>query len=79
MKLTLERLAEIINDLSYLYAEYGDVITSDEAEVIRKILVTATNSGIEFLDKEQTEFAIGVYKKYEGKNLISSEDEGEVE
>lgn len=79
MTLTFDELANILNDLSYLYSEHGDVIAAEEAVIIRKILSTATNQGLEFLDKEHVQFAIDVYKKYENKNLVAQDDEeGEI-
>jgi hypothetical protein len=76
MTLTFAELAKILNDLSYLYSEHGDVLTADEAAVTKEILRIAMHSGLEHLDKEQVVFAIGLYKKYENKDLTSSEDEG---
>jgi len=75
MNITYPEMTKILNDLSYLYSNYGEAVSKDDAVQIKAILSISTTIGFEHLSQKQVEFAVRTYKKYENKDLTKKYNE----
>lgn len=77
MNLSIEEKAVILNELSYLYAEYGGSLSEDETDIISISLSVAQKEGVEFIGDDVWLVLHKIYKKYEGKEIIEDDGEGQ--
>lgn len=77
MKKSIEEKAVVLNELSYLYAEHGGALSDDETDIIKISLSVAQKEGLEFIGDDVWEVLFKIYHKYENKEIIEDDGEGE--
>lgn len=73
MNMDLNGKTNLITELAYLFNEWGDLLSEDESDLIKKVLQVAQIEGLEFIGPDVWNELTKIYRKYENKNLNECE------